>query len=295
MVQSMTGYGRVEFQASPYLCTIEVRSVNHRFLDLALKIPRELNPVEVAFRKVVQGRIARGHVDVYLSLRDIPESNTSGLHIRVDKTLAQNYHETLRTLQHELGMDEPVSFEVLMRLKELVSIERAEPDIERLGPRLCEALAAALDELVAMRTVEGGGLLADIKGRLQLFTEHLATLEERSPLLVEEFREKLRQRVIAVLEDVSINPERLEQEVAYTAERQDVTEEFVRLHAHLEHFENLIKLDEPIGRKLDFLLQEIHREVNTISSKVGDSQMTQTIIEMKSLVEQVREQVQNLQ
>ena len=202
----MTGYGRAEIQIAPYLCSVEARSVNHRYLDASVRVPRELTALEPVLRKIVQGRIARGRVEVFINLRELPEVGGTSTTVSVNRELAAAYCEALRSLKEYVKVDGPVNLEMLAQLRDVFVIEKPGPDVERLGSKICEALAAALDELVAMRQTEGQTLLADIQQRLARLREHGDLVAARLPVIVREYREKLRQRVAALVDGLEVDP-----------------------------------------------------------------------------------------
>lgn len=298
MVQSMTGYGRGSVVENDFTFLIEIKTVNHRYTELNLRLPRFLNPVENRIRKLLLGNIQRGHVDVFINAS---YTGTEGRKVTIDKGLAKAYHDSLKELASllqspaETGQQE--LFFIANRPDVLVP-EEADIDLESLWPAMEGAVEEALDHLVAMRRAEGENIARDVDARIGKITDQLAFLEKRAPETVKAYRSRLTQQLKELLQEAGTGPldeSRIIQETAIYADRVNVTEEMVRLHSHLQQFHKLFAEEKPVGRRMDFLVQEMNREANTIASKAGDAQMIQTIVDMKSEIEKVREQIQNIQ
>ncbi|MGM9518961.1 MAG: YicC/YloC family endoribonuclease [Acidaminococcus sp.] len=298
MVQSMTGYGRGAVVEKDFSFSIEIKTVNHRYTELNLRLPRFLNPVENRIRKLLLARIQRGHVDVFINAS---YTGTEGRKVTIDKGLAKAYHDSLEELTSllqvpaETGQQE--LFFIANRPDVLVPAE-ADIDLDSLWPGMENAVNEALDHLVAMRRTEGENISRDVAARIGRIESQLETLQQRAPETVKAYRERLTRQLKELLADAGTGPldeSRIIQETAIYADRVNVTEEMVRLHSHLDQFNRLLAEEKPVGRRMDFLVQEMNREANTIASKAGDAQMIQTIVDMKSEIEKVREQIQNIQ
>ena len=284
MIQSMTGYGRGTCDLEDFSFQIEIKTVNHRYAELALRLPRFLNPVENRIRKQILDRISRGHADVFITAE---YTGTEGRQVKVDKGLAKAYHDSLKELACLLGPSEEGARQDLFFIAGCEGVlvpEDAALDLDRFWPAMEQAVDTALDHLLAMRRTEGAQLEADLERRIGTIEGQLGIIEARAPETVKEYRE----RITSQLRDVI-------QEAALYADRVNVTEETVRLHSHLAQFRQLLREEKPVGRRMDFLVQEMNREANTIASKAGDARIIQTIVDMKSEIEKVREQIQNIQ
>lgn len=296
MVRSMTGYGAAEPSADGGRWWVEVRSTNHRFLEVVVRLPRELGALEDRVRAAVAERVRRGRVEVLVR-------EDSGLRPReavVDTELARRYADALERLRRELGLAEPVTLGALLALPEVVRLEEVRPDPEATWEALQPVLQRALERLVDMRTKEGGRLAADLRERLGRLEGWVERVAQRAEELPRAYAQRLRQRVAELLRSLEVDqpPDeaRLALEVAAFADRCDVREELVRLRSHLEEARALLEgPDGPVGRKLEFLLQEMQREVNTVGSKAADLEVTRAVVEMKSELEAIREQVQNVE
>ena len=284
MIQSMTGYGRGTCDLEDFSFQIEIKTVNHRYAELALRLPRFLNPVENRIRKQILDRISRGHADVFITAE---YTGTEGRQVKVDKGLAKAYHDSLKELACLLGPSEEGARQDLFFIAGCEGVlvpEDAALDLDRFWPAMEQAVDTALDHLLAMRRTEGAQLEADLERRIGTIEGQLGIIEARAPETVKAYRE----RITSQLRD-------LLQEAALYADRVNVTEETVRLHSHLAQFRQLLREEKPVGRRMDFLVQEMNREANTIASKAGDARIIQTIVDMKSEIEKVREQIQNIQ
>lgn len=292
MVRSMTGFGRGEAVRGGYHVTVEVRTVNHRFLDTSVRLPKSLAGFEEKLRSLVQARLGRGRVEVQVALEESGDGHRT---VKVDATLAQRYHAALLQLQRELGLDERPSLAVLVDMPGVLVTEEA-VDAEALAAAVEEAGEGALTEVTRMREAEGQRLAADLSGRVGVIEESLRAIEERSPQVSEEFRLRLETRIREALGEVPVDEARLLQEVAIVADRGSIAEEVVRLRSHLvETRATLNGAEGAVGRKLDFLLQEMNREINTIGSKANDVAIARQVIAVKAELEKIREQVQNLE
>jgi len=288
----MTGFGRGEAADRGRMFTVEVQSVNHRFLEVRCRLPKRLAGLEPRIQRAIQERFRRGHFEVGVQDKDL-EGRTRTL--KVDLPLARQYAEALRGLQEALGLPGAVSMELLATQRELIAVEESTESLDECWTEFSPALEAALTALAEMRRREGAALVAGLHGHLDEIEATVAGIVERAPALVQAQRDRLRERVAELLDGRLPDPDRLEQEVALLAERSDVTEECDRLKSHLAQFRLALTQPGPQGRRLDFLLQEINREANTTASKSSDTALTHEAVALKLAIERLREQVQNLE
>jgi uncharacterized protein (TIGR00255 family) len=288
----MTGYGRGEWQENEKRLEVEVKSFNHRFLDISPHLPRRLNSLEARVRSVIRQRLSRGRVEVSVQIED---ASLVEQRLELDVALARDYHLGLKTLQQELGILGEIRLETLANFREIFTRKEVETDLEKEWASLQTALEAALRSLEQMRQDEGLALREDFLGRLTALEEMTKEIEKKAPLALEACRDRLAERVQELSRGLPVDETRLAQEVAYLAERSDITEELVRIRSHLNQFRQMLDDSEPVGRKLEFLLQEINREANTIGSKASDAGIAHVTVEIKSELEKMREQVQNVE
>lgn len=291
-MKSMTGYGRARKSVDGKEISVEVRAVNHRYLDVNLKCPRAYGFLEEALKKAASTRIARGKVDVFVQILG---TSADDLKVSVNTALAQHYMNALCALSEATGLPNDVSLLSLARMPEVLVEEQAEPDTERLTAGVLEIFHEALGEFDAMRAVEGEKMAADVRMRGQTILSLLEKVEERAPQRTIEYREKLEKRMQELLTDTTIDPQRILTEAAVFADRTAIDEETVRLRSHLSQMDEMLKDEKPIGRKLDFLVQEMNRESNTIGSKANDVALSKIVVELKSEIEKIREQIQNIE
>ncbi|MEW5762180.1 MAG: YicC/YloC family endoribonuclease [Bacillota bacterium] len=291
MLRSMTGYGRGEALAGGRRFTVEVRALNHRFCEINIRLPRYLLALEERMRRLVAAHIARGRVDVYLSVEE-GESNLNA--VKVDKGLALAYYKALEELKSVLGLQDAVKLEHLVGLPQLIVTDPSPAEAEAWWPAVAEALEAALAALAAAREAEGQALGRDLAARLARMEEIVARVGQRAPEVPVAYRRRLSERV-AELGGGVVDPVRLAQEVALLAERADITEELVRLRSHLARARECLEGEGPVGRRLDFLAQEMFREINTAGAKAQDEVIAGLVVEFKTELEKVREQMQNIE
>ncbi len=293
MIRSMTGYGRKEVTGAGIHGSIEVRSVNNRYLDIQVKTPRSLAALEPRVKKTVQDRFSRGRFDVFITRNGEQERTGRLAH---DEALAAQYIAILRDLKARFSLSGEVDLSLVAGFQGLIAVTEEKEDIEALWQLLAEGLEQALDELDGMRSVEGQALVKDMLRRLDILESLLKAIQELSPLNVENARKRMAETLTRLLNERP-DPVRLAQEMAILAERTDVTEELTRLSSHLSQFHVMLAkaTGEPVGRKLDFLLQEMGREANTISSKAMDAQISYHVVDIKAELEKIREQVQNIE
>ncbi|MDF2499940.1 MAG: hypothetical protein K0Q77_654 [Anaerosporomusa subterranea] len=294
MLKSMTGFGRGEFMDNHHRFTVEIKAVNHRYNEIVIRMPKNLNSLEDRIRRRVADSLARGRIDVYITLDEYGGKKRS---LRVDKELAIAYYKALRELADVLDLPADVALRQIASYPDVLKSEEVVEDAEQLWPKLSVALDSAVDNLLKMRTREGANIEKDLSHRLGIIAKHAAVIEERAPQIIEEYNERLLVRLRETLSLLGNQPDeaRVLQEVACFAERTNFTEELVRLNSHFDQFYRTIDSDESVGRKLDFLLQEINRETNTIASKANDFTVASLVVEMKSELEKVREQIQNIE
>lgn len=293
MIKSMTGYGRGETQALGKSLSVELKSVNHRYFEVSLRHPKKYLKFEDKIRKVIAEYIKRGYVEVFVKIKNVEQQDVG---LKIDKQMALTYYNSLQELSTELSMPNDLSMEKLISLPEIISIEEKEEDLEALWVHYEQILREALEENNKMRIDEGRHLYDDFVQRIEVCKEIKEIIAARSPEVTKEYKEKLHARIEELLEKKEmINIERLENEVAYFADRSSITEETVRLDSHFKQFLTTLQSSDAAGRKLDFLIQEINREINTIGSKANDSEIASQVVEIKSQLEKIREQVQNIE
>jgi uncharacterized protein (TIGR00255 family) len=293
MIKSMTGFGQAENEAAQeFRLRVEVRSVNHRYLDLSIRTPRDIQPLEEKVRRGIQQAVSRGRIDCTVTLR---EGSTPNVHVMIDKTLVDAYYHALTQVGALCALEEKPDLSLITRFPDCIRVEKDQVNLEIILQQLEPTLKLALSGLVEQREAEGARLAEDITGRLSTVRNLVTGVEQRTPAVTDEYRRKLQERITSYLDDVEVDPARLLTEVAIFADRSNVTEELVRLKSHLTAFHQALQEDSPVGRKLDFLTQELFREVNTIGSKANDYEIARLTVDMKTELEKIREQVQNIE
>ena len=292
MIKSMTGFGRCEIQETQRKITVEMKSVNHRYLDVNIKMPKKLNFFEAAIRNELKNYIQRGKVDIFITYEDYTESNIC---VKYNKELAAEYMEYLRQMAEDFSLDNDVRVSALSRYPEVLSMEEQTVDEEQLWQLLERAIKGAAEGFVETRIREGEHLKEDLVAKLDGMLTHVDYISERSPQIIAEYRQKLTEKVRDLLEDTKIDENRLLTEVTIFADRVCVDEELVRLRSHIEATRQTLIQGGSIGRKLDFIAQEMNREANTILSKTSDLEISNRGIELKTEIEKVREQIQNIE
>ena len=291
MIKSMTGYGKGEASYGGGCITVEIRSVNHRYGEVYVKLPRNLVAFENDVRKTVSERLKRGKIEVFVQHEPGAESSP----LTVNIPLAKAYYEVLSTLKETLGLADEVTLPLIAAQKDVLAAEAGNLMDETLGVSLMSAVRNAVENLEIMRTREGEALLADFRKRMETIKALAARVGERSPVVVSEYAARLQERLAQLCADSAVSEDCLAQEVAVMADRCDITEELVRLDSHLKQFDAALSMGEPVGRKMDFLLQEMSREVNTMGSKANDAEIAHHVVELKTELEKIREQVQNIE
>ena len=292
MLKSMTGYGRVKEENDLREITVELRSVNHRYLDLNIKVPRIYGYLEDVVSKRAQAAIARGKVDIFVAVRA-----KEGADIKVTPNMAviQGYVDAIKKVSETYGLSDEVTALSLLRLPDAMEQNKEEADADQLKAEVSAVLDRALEEYNAMREKEGARLVEDVIYRAGLISKAVDFVEQRSPDCVEEYRTRIAARMTEILDGSELAQQRILQEAALYADKVNVTEEIVRLRSHLSQLDTMLKSPTAIGRKLDFLVQEMNRETNTIGSKANDFQIAKTVVDMKAEIEKIREQIQNLE
>ena len=291
-MRSMTGYGRCEMNVDGMDISVEIKSVNHRFADYNIRVPRYYGFMEEAVKKYLQQHISRGKVDVYVSISD---KNDDSKVITLNSALAEGYINAMRELVEKYGVKDDISAAALSRFSDIFDVEYKEEDEETIFGRVVPVLEAATEQFISMRKREGEKLTEDMLMRKRIIEEKLAKVEEIAPSTVADYKEKLEARIAELMDGIAIDESRVMTEIAIFADKLCVTEETVRLHSHLKEFEHILSQDEAAGRRLDFLLQEMNREVNTMGSKCNDLEIGRCVVDMKTELEKIREQLQNLE
>ncbi len=292
MIKSMTGYGRVEALYDGRNIVVEAKSVNHRFLEIALRTPALLYPLEMEYKKKISERFKRGRIDVSIRL----EGDAAEMpRVNVNMEIARDYFEVLSRLRREFNIEEPVSLKNLIGFRDIFTPPTENQLDADFIMQVEKTLQEALSMLANMRQDEGIALFSDMQMRLQAIGEIMETIRQRAPQVVLEYQKRLSEKIKELTPGLEIDAARLAQEVAIMADRCDITEEIVRMQSHIGQFEALLQSDEAEGRKIDFLLQEMNREINTIGSKANDVAIARQVIEAKSELGKIREQAQNIE
>ncbi len=291
MPQSMTGYGRCTLAQDGREVTIELKSVNHRFLDLAFRMPRSFAFLENDMRAHISNKLARGHVDIFVTYKN---SRDDARKVTLDSALLGEYLTTLRQGGIDHMLDDNLRLRDVLSMQDVLTVEEADEDQQALSALTLSALDTALDSLCAMRRREGEAMRGDVETRLDTLERTAHAIDERAPQWLEEYRQRLRARIEEICQ-MQLDEARLTQEVALAADKAAVDEETVRLRSHIAQMRDLLKQSEPAGRKLDFLVQEMNREVNTTGSKSSDLILTGMVVDAKAELEKIREQIQNIE
>lgn len=292
MIKSMTGYGRSELQESSKDIVVEIKSVNHRYTDFSIRVPRYYGFLEDKVREYLQKFISRGKINVYISIESHGEDDTLVL---LDEGLADSYINALHQLAEKFNLKDDISVSGVARYSDIFKIEKKEEDEEELWQIVKKAVDIAVDDFLAMRIREGERLKNDLNDRGKYIYKIIEEIEQRSPQVVEEYKARIESRVRELLQDVPIDENRLLTEVAIFADKISIAEEIVRLKSHIVELGNILESEQPVGRKLDFLIQEVNREINTIGSKGNDLFISKHVVEVKSEIEKMREQIQNIE
>ena len=292
MIKSMTGFGRCEVLKDSRKFTVELKSVNHRYLDVNIRMPKKLNFFETSIRTLLKSYADRGKVDIFITYEDLSQSQVS---VKYNAALAAEYLKYLNQMAEEFSLDNDVRVSTLSRYPEVFTMEECSEDEDELWNGLKEALEGAFSQFVEMMTKEGERLKEDILLKLDLLSEQIRFIEERSPQIIAEYRTKLEEKMRELLEDTQIDDNRIAAEVILFADKICTDEEVVRLKSHIQHMKETLEESNGIGRKLDFIAQEMNREANTILSKANDLDISNRAISLKTEIEKIREQIQNIE
>lgn len=292
MIKSMTGFGRCEVVTTEYKISVEMKAVNHRYLDLGIKMPKKFNFFEAAIRNLLKNYIQRGKVDVFITYEDYTEER---LCLKYNSALAAEYMDCFRRMQEQFGIENDVQVSMLARMPEVLTMDQAPEDEEQMWKQLSEAVEEAAKKFVDSRILEGEKLKEDLLGKLDYMEGLVDFIEERSPAIIREYRAKLEDKVKELLENTAVDESRIATEVTIYADRICVDEETVRLRSHIDATRKELKAGGSVGRKLDFIAQEMNREANTILSKSSDLEISDRAIALKTEIEKVREQIQNIE
>jgi uncharacterized protein (TIGR00255 family) len=292
MIRSMTGYGKYEIAMESGRITVEIRSVNHRYSEIFVKLPRTLLALENDVRKSVAERLKRGKIEIYIQQEGMIGAGSLPV---VNIPLAKAYYDAFAKMKESLGLYDAIPLSLIATQKDLLITEESRNQAESLREAIIAAVKEAVENLDSMRLREGRTLLEDLQTRRESLSAFIMRITEHAPAAVAQNAVKLKTRVLQLSADSGVDEQRLAQEIAFMADRCDITEELVRFNSHLKQLDETLELNEPVGRKLDFIIQELNREVNTIGSKANDVEITSYIVELKAELEKIREQVQNIE
>ena len=292
VIRSMTGYGREQRIIGEREITVEIRSVNHRYFEFSARVPRIYGYIEEKLKAMLKENISRGKVEVNVQLNML---GGKSVNVTVDMDTAYEYIKALREANEELALEDDLTLSRLMKFPDIFTVQKQEDDEEQIWKDISSVVSAALERFVSMRETEGASLKEDILSKLVNIEGYLEKVEAAAPQTAVRYREKLMARLREILEDKNVDEQRVITEAAVFAEKIAIDEETVRLRSHISQFRTLLDSDVPIGRKLDFLVQEVNREINTIGSKAQDIEITKCVVEMKSETEKIREQIQNIE
>ena len=290
-MNSMTGFGRANLEKNSREYTVEIKSVNHKYNDITVKAPRTLMGLEDKIRKTVLNKVSRGKIDIYITYLNF---GVEGKKVVINKELAKIYIEELREIARENQISDDIKVTEISKFPDVLNVESQEEE-DSVCEELIECLNMALDKFIQMRQIEGAKIKEDLENRIQKVAENVQKISECSAGLVEEYVVKLENRVNEILKTDIVDKNRLAQEIVIYSDKCSVEEELTRLRSHISQFNDLIGQSEPVGKKLDFLIQEMNREVNTIGSKSGSIEITNCVIELKTVLEDIREQIQNIE
>ncbi|MRX73344.1 YicC family protein [Bacillus lacus] len=291
MISSMTGYGRSDISADHISVFAEIKTVNHRFSEISLRIPRQLMPIEDKIKKVIAGKIQRGRIEVYITVEGEQPASRK---VSTDWELADSYIDTLKEMKQRYGIQSPLDLSHILQFPQIIEFKEAADVHEGLEVLTLNAVSQAADSVVLMRRTEGAQLQKDLLLRLSEMEQSTKDIAELAPRVVEAYRERLSRRLEEFLGN-AVDENRLLTEAAIFADRADITEELIRLQSHVQQFQETLHWSEPVGRKLDFIVQEMNREANTIGSKANDNSISSLVVHLKSIIEKVKEQVQNIE
>lgn len=292
MTKSMTGYGRAQKILGGRDILVEIRSVNHRYYEYSSRIPRAYSYIDEKLKALIKTLVSRGKVEISVTINNIEVKDSE---ISINKDVAEGYVNALRSVSGELGLKDDLVLSKLIKLPEIFVVQKAPDNQEQIWTDISEVANEALQNFIEMRQTEGEKLKSDIISKADFILEMVSQIEEISPQTVENYRNRLYQKISEVLDGKDVDEQRIVTEAALFAEKIAVDEETVRLRSHISQLKSMFESDEPVGRKLDFIVQEINREVNTIGSKAQDLNITKIVVDMKAEIEKIREQIQNIE
>ena len=291
MLRSMTGFGHCEYTENDITFTVEIKTVNHRYSDIFLRMPKQLSVFEEKIRSLTSAKIQRGKIDIYITYDN---KSSSFQEVMLDERLAEAYCETLRKISDNLGLRDDISATSLARFPDILKVEKQDNN-EEIGKILEKAFNLALEELLHMRMREGEKLKEALLNNLSVVEKFIEKIREKAPLVVKEYKLKLEARLSELIDLQRVDPARIATKVALYADKCSIDEELVRLQSHIMQMREMLNEGSPVGKKADFLIQEMNREVNTIGSKASDLDITRNVVELKSEIEKIREQIQNIE
>jgi len=293
LIKSMTAYGRGEYTEGSTVFITEIKSVNNRYRDMVFRIPKTLQSFEDEIRSHIFSRIRRGRIELFIQMEK--HGNEAEYDLELNRPLVSSYLRIFKDLSEEFGIDKEIGPDYLCQIKDVILVKTEDLDMDIVKTGLQEVLGRALDSFDAMRIQEGKAIEEDFLKRLQLIGKYLDRIEVKAPLVVEEYKNRLKDKIKSISQDIELDENRLTQEVAIFADKCDITEEIVRARSHLNQFRHYMSIKDSIGRRLDFLIQELNREVNTMSAKAFDSSISANVVEIKAELEKLREQAQNVE
>ncbi|MGN0612773.1 MAG: YicC/YloC family endoribonuclease [Porcipelethomonas sp.] len=292
MIRSMTGYGRQQIIVDQRDITVEIKSVNHRYYEFSARVPRAYSYLEDKLKSFIKGSISRGKVEANVTINTLSGREVN---INIDKVMAQGYIDALREANKEFGLEDNITLSTMIKFSDIFNVQKVADDEEEIWNDVKTVAQVALEKFITMRETEGESLKVDLLQKISNIETILEKVESAAPLTAKRYYEKLYAKLHEILGDTNIDEQRIVTETAIFAEKIAIDEETVRLRSHISQFRELLDTDEPLGRKLDFLVQEINREINTIGSKAQDVHITKCVVDMKSEVEKIREQIQNIE
>lgn len=292
MVKSMTGFGRAVKELDGYVISVEIKSVNHRYFEFSSRCPRQYGIIEDKLKSYVNSRVSRGKVECFVSVEAL---NTESANVLVNNTLASAYVSAMKEISEKYNLKEDFGASAIARFPDVLVLKKADEDEEKIWNMVKSVAEIAVDKFIEMRSVEGKKMYEDVFSRSQFILDTVSFIEKRSPETVKEYNDKLVERVHELLGDATLDEGRILQEVAVYADKVAVAEETVRLRSHIDQLRAFLDSDEAIGRKMDFLIQEINRETNTIGSKCNDVEIARKVVDVKAEIEKIREQIQNIE
>lgn len=292
MIRSMTGFGRASKEDEFRGFTVEIKSVNHKYLDLNFRMPKNLAALEDRMRKLIQSKISRGKIDIYITQNNFKTQDVSAV---FNESIGDSYVSCLKAIKSRYGLQDEINLQLISRFPDIISVVQQEENIEDLWKCLSVPMTEAVNTLVKMREVEGIKLQDNISTRCDAIKKMVDIIESRTPIIVNDYRERLNSKLKELLGDSGIDENRIAMEVAIFIDKSSIDEEIVRLNSHITQMKDTLESDEPSGRKLDFIVQEMNRETNTIASKTNDIETTKLVLNIKNEIEKIREQIQNIE